>query len=149
MAEELPESATTLLQVASAAAPTGLPELFARSANPATPSPNLPQRLWAATMPQTWVAQHMHKAKKSEDQAINLLISVTWGFVKTWGCTWHDGCAWQLPETRLGRLMAILALPVPRAAEEQLGVCSGVVLTCCVPLRLIVHPASLHFEIPV
>lgn len=42
-----------LLQVASVAAPPGLPELFDMSANP-------PQTLRAAMMPQTWVEWHMH-----------------------------------------------------------------------------------------
>lgn len=64
MAEEQSESAAMLLQVSSAAAPTDLPDLFASSANPATPSPNPAQRLWAATMLQAWVEQHMHKVKR-------------------------------------------------------------------------------------
>lgn len=60
MAEEQSESAMMLLQVASTTVLTDLPELFAKSANSATPPPNLLQRLWAATVPQTWVEQHMH-----------------------------------------------------------------------------------------
>lgn len=34
-------------------------------------------------MPQTWVEQHVHEVR-SQNQTVNLLISVTLGFVKTW-----------------------------------------------------------------
>jgi len=47
------------------------------------------------------------------------------------------------------RVVTILALVVPRAVEEQLQVCSGLVLIWCAPLRQSIHPASPHFEMPV